>query len=366
MEELTASVYYRDANGTETPLAGMAMSGALVPSASHLRSGTVTANISSLDNLAQVQVTFDSPMPDNNYMVNIEVTGWGGAGNLGTNISITQKSVNGFLIRQYVSAEVPTTSMTYKWTAFRLNTTEQIALDEGQIEQNKTDIATINSLIPSNATTNNKLATEGLLQGYSSNPYTDCNAIIKVGTYSITPLVSNRPSNCDYGVMMVFGNTTNKASSSSQWIYQYFYETAGRVYRRYVINPNTLTPSSSQWGAWELIAGGVEQISNPFTASTTTVTNASEIVAMKQSRVVQFKVYLDYLKNITTGSWITLGTVVDSIKPAMETVLTISDGSTVMKTALARITTNGEVQIWGNQELNSMSSRFSATYFSAS
>lgn len=243
----------------------------------------------------------------------------------------------------------------------RLNTTDD---DGGAVEVSNEAILGDMKPITSNGAAK-------LLCCPQSNPYNDCNNIIKVGTYTISPAISNRPSNTDYGVLMVFGHNTNTASSSSQWIYQYFYETAGvggipgRVYRRACVNPNSLTPTSAQWMNWELISG-VEQISNPFTVNSTTVTNAGEIVAMKQSRVVQFKVYLDVLKNVTTGSWITLGTVVDSIKPAMETVLTISDGSTVMRTALARITTNGEVQIWGNQELNSMSSRFSATYFSAS
>ena len=192
---------------------------------------------------------------------------------------------------------------------------------------------------------------------------TDCNTTLRAGVYACSPQTTNKPSNVDYGVLMVFGQKTDFASSSVQWIYQFFYETAGRIYRRYCINPHSLTPNT--WSAWEIIGGGVEQISNPFTANTDKVNSASEIMAIKQGQMVQFKVYLDELKNITEGNWITLGTVSNDIKPAMETPLAISDGTTVSRTALARIIPTGELQIWGNQTLNTMSSRFFATYFSA-
>ena len=193
---------------------------------------------------------------------------------------------------------------------------------------------------------------------------TDCNTTIKAGVYSCTPQTANRPSGVDYGVLMVFGQRTDFASPSVQWIYQFFYETAGRIYKRYCINPSTLTPSSSQWTAWEIIAGGVEQVSNPFTVNTSKATSAFEVGALKQGRVVQFKVYIESFKNIVSETWNTLGTVADAIKPVMETPLSLSDGRTVNASALTRITTNGELQIWGTDALNTLSSRFFATYFS--
>lgn len=193
---------------------------------------------------------------------------------------------------------------------------------------------------------------------------TDCNTTIKAGVYSCAPQTANRPSGVDYGVLMVFGQRTDFASPSVQWIYQFFYETAGRIYKRYCINPSTLTPSSSQWTAWEIIAGGVEQVSNPFTVNTSKATSAFEVEALKQGRVVQFKVYIESFKNIVSETWNTLGTVADAIKPVMETPLSISDGRVVNASALTRITTNGELQIWGTDALNTLSSRFFATYFS--
>ena len=109
----------------------------------------------------------------------------------------------------------------------------------------------------------------------------------------------------------------------------------------------------------------VKTISNPFTVNTGKVTDAYEIKALKQGRVVQFKVYIESFKNIASETWNTLGTVVDAIKPAMETPLSMSDGRVINATALSRITPNGEMQIWGTDALNTLSSRFSATYFSA-
>lgn len=122
----------------------------------------------------------------------------------------------------------------------------------------------------------------------------------------------------------------------------------------------------SQDGTYNLAeVPDVRSISNPFTVNTGKATNAYEVGALKQGRVVQFKVYIESFKNIALETWNTLGTVVDSIKPAMETPLLMSDGRVINATAFSRITSNGELQIWGTDALNTLSSRFSATYFSA-
>ena len=122
----------------------------------------------------------------------------------------------------------------------------------------------------------------------------------------------------------------------------------------------------SQDGTYALVeAPDVRTISNPFTFNTGKATNAYEIGALKQGRVVQFKVYIESFKNIVLETWNTLGTVVDEIKPTMETPLLMSDGRVINATAFSRINTNGELQIWGTDALNTLSSRFSATYFSA-
>ena len=109
----------------------------------------------------------------------------------------------------------------------------------------------------------------------------------------------------------------------------------------------------------------IAQISNPFTVNTSKSAGSLEGKACKQGRIVQFKVYIESFKNIVEGEWNTLGTVAQTIKPFMETPVSLSAGVAATATAYARITTNGELQIWGSSDLNTLSSRFFATYFSA-
>lgn len=136
------SLKYRDSQGTETPVAGLnGASGELVPSVALQQSGTVTCNISTSDNLAKATVTFSTPMPDADYIINIEVTAWSGGGDLGTNISISGKSKNGFTIRQYVADAAHTSSMTYKWQAFKLMTDQVHEADAAHIAQNTANFA---------------------------------------------------------------------------------------------------------------------------------------------------------------------------------------------------------------------------------
>jgi len=108
----------------------------------------------------------------------------------------------------------------------------------------------------------------------------------------------------------------------------------------------------------------VVTVSNPFTRDTTHTQTASEIQAFKQGRIASFKVYVEF-KNITEGDWNDVGTVVDAIKPLGETPLIISDGRVATAMALARIYTNGKVQVWGSSSLNTLSTRLSAMYFTA-
>ena len=108
----------------------------------------------------------------------------------------------------------------------------------------------------------------------------------------------------------------------------------------------------------------VSTISNPFTADSTHALNVSEVLAFKQGRIASFKVYLEFT-NIVQESWNTVGTVDNSIKPLGETPLTISDGRVATAMALARINTNGEVQVWGTSALDTLSTRLSSIYFTA-
>lgn len=111
--------------------------------------------------------------------------------------------------------------------------------------------------------------------------------------------------------------------------------------------------------------GDIAEILDPFTVNANKSAGSLEEEACKQGRIVQFKVYIESLKNIVESEWNTLGTVAQTIKPVMETPVSLSAGVVANVTAYARITTNGELQIWGSTDLNTLSSRFFATYFSA-
>lgn len=126
----------------------------------------------------------------------------------------------------------------------------------------------------------------------------DCNTTLKAGVYSCAPQTANRPTGVDYGILMVFGQHTELASPSVQWIYQFFYETAGRIYRRQCINPNSLTPNI--WTNW------VQVPSFTFTGSAkvTSITNTLEAQTGK-NMVASFPVTLpntNYTVSLTLRS----------------------------------------------------------------
>ena len=66
------SLKYRDWQGNETPVAGLnGTSGELVPSVSLVQSGTVNFSCGA-DSWTTVDVTFATPMPDTDYLVNTD------------------------------------------------------------------------------------------------------------------------------------------------------------------------------------------------------------------------------------------------------------------------------------------------------
>ena len=113
--------------------------------------------------------------------------------------------------------------------------------------------------------------------------------------------------------------------------------------------------------------GGDDVISipNPMTRNTIRTSDLQEIGALKQGRIAQIKCYVTF-KDIIANTWNTVATVVDSLKPVMETPLTVSEGAVVNKVALFRLSTDGKIQVWGNQIADGDTTRVSATYFTAS
>ena len=168
------SMKYRDANGVETPVAGLnGTSGELVPSVSHYQTGYL--NFSNLTNgfedvtvldienqSVQYRVVFGTPMPDTDYVVVVDVHNT----NLQVEVASADKTVNGFIVtvRNLVATMRADRGETtdgftfglsdnyFNWTAFKLMTDESRAFDEQAI-------ADIQAVVPANATSSNKLVT---------------------------------------------------------------------------------------------------------------------------------------------------------------------------------------------------------------
>ena len=152
------SLKYRDSSGNETSVAGLnGTSGELVPSASLMKSGTLTIPATTAGGNGQMSVTFDTAMPDTDYVLNFE-----SVGNAWYNLTLqAQKTVNGFtVVYQNVDTTASSGAASINWQAFKLMTDEQTALDEASIAQNTANIADIQTVIPSDASSSNQLITQ--------------------------------------------------------------------------------------------------------------------------------------------------------------------------------------------------------------
>lgn len=138
------SLKYRDSQGNETPVAGLnGTSGELVPSVSVIRSGTYTPSGS-----VQVQedlsfsVTFSEPMPDNDYQVI-----FGSSSNntsSGTiQCAVRSRDTTGFtgVVRNVGVDAIPVASGIFTWFAFKLMTDEVHEADSAHIAQNTANFA---------------------------------------------------------------------------------------------------------------------------------------------------------------------------------------------------------------------------------
>ena len=146
------SLRYRSQDGTETIVSGLTPGGDIEAGAVMTRTGTITMDCGAgTGNTANV--VFDSPMPDSNYLVDLTATA-GGA--FGVTTVISNKTVNGFdltITRPFSSA----VTITFAYIATKTYTVQHAA-------QNAEDIANILSVIPSNATSANQLATQSDLE----------------------------------------------------------------------------------------------------------------------------------------------------------------------------------------------------------
>ena len=128
-------------SGAKTPIAGLnGLSGELVPSVSYYQKGTVAVPETAVNGYGTIQVTFGTAMPDTDYVVAL---GYGATTVAGMTYTVASKSKTGFVF-VYTNTGLGTeNSHQMAWQAFKLMTSEQTALDEAQIEANKSDIASL-------------------------------------------------------------------------------------------------------------------------------------------------------------------------------------------------------------------------------
>ena len=149
------SLKYRNASGVETPVAGLnGTSGELIPSTALLQSGVAAVympNTSSLDQLFTVQVTFDTPFEDDNYVLNVDQCEVSEA-----EINrVFDKTASGFYIAVMYNRDrttVPSYNVSARipWQAFKLMTDEVHEADAAAI-------AALQAVVPSSASSSNKL-----------------------------------------------------------------------------------------------------------------------------------------------------------------------------------------------------------------
>ena len=144
------SMLFRDANGVEHPVAGLnGTSGELVPSVSHYQSGNKTSDTTSWSTgeTGTFSINLSENMPDADYVVvpTLNVAG--------VSAIVHAKTANSFRVTvRNDRAETIAQAITLYWQAFKLMTDESRALDEQAI-------ADIQAVIPSTATSANKLTT---------------------------------------------------------------------------------------------------------------------------------------------------------------------------------------------------------------
>lgn len=132
------SLKYRNANGVETPVAGLnGTSGELVPSVSVIRTGQINLPATAAGAWNTFEVTFDTPMPDADYQVIMDNS----AVAYVHVQAVRYKSAAGFSGILYTRDEITGSNSVIRYTAFKLMTDESRALDESRIAQNTANFA---------------------------------------------------------------------------------------------------------------------------------------------------------------------------------------------------------------------------------
>lgn len=177
------SLLYRDNNGNETPVSGLnGLSGEVVYGASTVRTGTVTITAKETA-YGTYGVTFAEPMPDDDYVVNLSISGLSGGNwhNKTFNVSYENKTKNGFVICVGKPNDTAIEAgVIVKYTAFKLFTVEGLS----DLESNVTELQAV---VPSGASSSNQLALASKTLSVNSSGGSLSNAftkrIVKINFY---------------------------------------------------------------------------------------------------------------------------------------------------------------------------------------
>lgn len=135
-------IFYRNSSGIETPVAGLAPAGQLVPSVSLYQKGSITnpTDIASKA-YARIEITLNTPMPDTDYVVDLQTMQGSGLAN--AFCDAYGKTTSGFaiILANPSDNNVPANAIQVVWRAFKLMTNEDRALDEERIATNTKNFA---------------------------------------------------------------------------------------------------------------------------------------------------------------------------------------------------------------------------------
>lgn len=131
------SLKYRDSQGIETPVAGLnGTSGELVPSVSLYQKGSQAFSCAA-NSWTTVDVTLNTPMPDNDYQVILD----SGATAYVHVQNVMRKSTTGFVAIVYNRDSLSSEEGVLNWQAFKLMTDEVHEADSAHIAQNTANFA---------------------------------------------------------------------------------------------------------------------------------------------------------------------------------------------------------------------------------
>ena len=188
------SLKYRNASGVETPISGLnGTSGELVPSVTYVQSGQVSIGEVAANVSGTKTVTFTTPMPDTNYLVILSAPN-GNSDTFSFAVRKDQQTVNGFMFAYTNLLSVAQSNVYVYWTAFKLITNEDRALDEQAIADLQTDKQNKTLTTPLTIGGTQLTTVEGALGGLNNiviQPYSfgynsSHDRYIKIGTLTIS------------------------------------------------------------------------------------------------------------------------------------------------------------------------------------